>query len=91
MHVLRRFREAVVSGGSILDLQVIRPQPRIETEGRLLHVADGSPLFEGADTARADCWCRGSACCLPLRSKLFTHARASSSVAWTAKCVFLIR
>ena len=39
MHVLRRFREAVVPGGVVLDLQVIRPHPRVETEGRLLYVA----------------------------------------------------
>ena len=53
MHVLRRFREAVVRDGILLDLQVIRPHPRVETEGRLVYVADGSPLFEGADAARA--------------------------------------
>ena len=53
MHVLRRFREAVVRGGILLDLQVIRPHMRIESEGRLIYVADGSPLFEWADAARA--------------------------------------
>ena len=53
MHVLRRFREAVIPGGIVLDLQVIRPDPRVEAEGRLVYVADGSPLFEGADAARA--------------------------------------
>ena len=53
MHVLRRFREAVTPGGVVLDLQVIRPHPRVEAEGRLVYVADGSPLFEGADAARA--------------------------------------
>jgi hypothetical protein len=37
----------------LLDLQVIRPHPRIEAEGRVLYIADGSPLFEGADAARA--------------------------------------
>lgn len=53
MHVLRRFREAAIPGGVVLDLQVIRPHPRVEAEGRLVYVADGSPLFEGADAARA--------------------------------------
>src|SRR5262249_32450345 len=36
-----------------LDLQVIRPHPRIEAEGRAVYIADGSPLFERADAARA--------------------------------------
>jgi hypothetical protein len=53
VHVLRRFREAVIPAGIVLDLQVIRPHPRVEAEGRLVYVADGSPLFEGADAARA--------------------------------------
>jgi len=53
VHVLRRFREAVTPGGIVLDLQVVRPDPRVEAEGRLVYVADGSPLFEGADAARA--------------------------------------
>jgi hypothetical protein len=53
VHVLRRFREAVVQDGILLDLQVIRPHPRIESEGRLVYVADGSPLFKGVGAARA--------------------------------------
>jgi len=53
VHVLRRFRDAVIPRGIVLDLQVIRPHPRVEAEGRLVYVADGSPLFEGADAARA--------------------------------------
>ncbi len=53
MHVLRRFREAVVPGGILLDLQVVRPHPHIEAEGRTLYVADAGPLFEWADAARA--------------------------------------
>ena len=53
MHVLRRFREAVIPGGIVLDLQVIRPHPGVEAEGQLVYVADASPLFEGADAARA--------------------------------------
>jgi hypothetical protein len=37
----------------MLDLQVIRPDPRVELEGGLVCEADGSPLFETADAARA--------------------------------------
>jgi hypothetical protein len=37
----------------MLDLQVIRPDPRVEmVDGRLLCEADGNPLFEYADAAR---------------------------------------
>jgi hypothetical protein len=53
VHVLRRFRKALVPDGIVLDLQVIRPHPRVETDGRPLCVADGDPLFAGADAARA--------------------------------------
>lgn len=53
MHVLRRFREALVPGGIVLDLQVIRPDPRVESDGELVCEVDGSPLFETADAARA--------------------------------------
>jgi hypothetical protein len=53
VNVLRRFREALVPDGVVLDLQVIRPHPRIEAAGRVLCVADGSPLFVAADAARA--------------------------------------
>ena len=53
VHVLRRFREALVPNGIVLDLQVIRPNPRVEVDGRVLGVIDGSPLFAGADPARA--------------------------------------
>jgi hypothetical protein len=52
VHVLRRFREALVPGGIMLDLQVIRPHPRVEVNGRLLCEADGTALFESADAAR---------------------------------------
>jgi len=52
VHVLHRFREAVVRGGILLDLQVIRPHMRIESDGRLIYVADGRPLFEWADAAQ---------------------------------------
>ena len=53
MHVLRRSHEALVPNGTMLDLQVIRPDPRVETvDGRLLCEADGTALFEHADAAR---------------------------------------
>jgi hypothetical protein len=53
VHVLRRSREALVPQGIALDLQVIRPHPRVELEGRVFCEADGTPLFESADAARA--------------------------------------
>lgn len=51
--VLRRMVGAVKRGGSVLDLQVIRPNPRVECGGRVLCEADGSPLFVAADASRA--------------------------------------
>ena len=53
MHVLRRSREALVREGIALDLQVIRPDPRVELDGHLFCEADGTALFEPADAARA--------------------------------------
>jgi hypothetical protein len=53
VHVLRRSYEALVPNGTMLDLQVIRPDPRVEAgDGRLLCEADGTALFEYADAAR---------------------------------------
>jgi hypothetical protein len=53
VHVMRRSYEALVPDGTMLDLQVIPPDPRVETvDGRLLCEADGNPLFEYADAAR---------------------------------------
>jgi hypothetical protein len=52
VHVPRRFCEALVPGGLVLDLQVIRPHPRVELHGELVCVADGTPLFLSADAAR---------------------------------------
>jgi len=52
VYVLRRFRDALVPDGIVLDLQVIRPHPRIESDGRTFCEADGGPLFEWADAAR---------------------------------------
>jgi len=53
VHVLRRLREALVPEGIVLDLQVIRPHPLVEVDGRVLCEIDGSPLFVGADAACA--------------------------------------
>jgi hypothetical protein len=53
VHVLRRFRESLVPGGLMLDLQVIRPDPVVELDGRPLCIIDGSPVFAGADAATA--------------------------------------
>jgi hypothetical protein len=52
VHVLRRFRSALRPDGIVLDLQVVRPDPRVEADGRVLCEIDGSPLFAGADAAR---------------------------------------
>ena len=53
VHVLRRCREALGPDGVMLDLQVIRPNPRVEVDGRLVCEPDGEPLFAYADAARA--------------------------------------
>jgi hypothetical protein len=53
VNVLGQMLEALVPGGLVLDLQVIRPNPRVEVEGRLVCEIDGEPLFEWADAATA--------------------------------------
>ena len=53
MNVLERMVEAVEPGGSVLDLQVIRPNPLVELDGRVVCEIDGEPLFEWADAATA--------------------------------------
>ncbi len=53
MHVLRKMVDAVRPGGLVLDLQVIRPDPVVESDGRILCEIDGEPLFRTADTAAA--------------------------------------
>src|ERR687892_114592 len=53
VHVLRRFREALVPAGVMLDLQVIRPDPVVEVGGAPVCEIDGSPLFATADSATA--------------------------------------
>jgi hypothetical protein len=45
--------EAVAPGGLVLDLQVIRPNPQVELDGRVVAEIDGEPLFEWADAATA--------------------------------------
>ena len=53
MHVLRNMVEAVKPGGLVLDLQVIRPNPTAEVDGRVVCEIDGEPLFRTADAATA--------------------------------------
>jgi hypothetical protein len=45
--------EAVEAGGLALDLQVIRPDPEVVLDGRVVARIDGQPLFEWADAATA--------------------------------------
>jgi hypothetical protein len=45
--------DAVKPGGFVLDLQVIRPNPTVEVDGRALCEIDGEPLFRTADAATA--------------------------------------
>lgn len=53
MDALSNMIEAAVRGGSILDLQVIRPDPYVELDGRVVARIGGEPLFEWADAATA--------------------------------------
>jgi hypothetical protein len=53
VHVLRNMVEAVKIGGLALDLQVIRPNPVVEVDGRVVCEIDGEPLFRTADAATA--------------------------------------
>jgi hypothetical protein len=53
VNVLGRMLEALRPGGIVLDLQVIRPNPQVELDGRLVAEIDGEPLFEWADAATA--------------------------------------
>jgi hypothetical protein len=53
VHVLRNMVEAVKLGGVVLDLQVIRPNPLVEVDCRVLCEIDGAPLFRLADAAVA--------------------------------------
>jgi len=51
VNVLSRMIDAARPGGKILDLQVIRPDPFIELEGRPMARIDGAGLFAWADAA----------------------------------------
>jgi hypothetical protein len=53
VHVLRNMVNAVKPDGLVLDLQVIRPDPRVEVGGRMVCEIDGQPLFRLADAAAA--------------------------------------
>jgi len=53
VHVLRKMVDAVKPGGAVLDLQVIRPNPVVESDDRFVCEIDGEPLFRGADAATA--------------------------------------
>jgi hypothetical protein len=53
VHVLRNMVEAVKPGGLVLDLEVIRPNPVVETDSRDVCEIDGEPLFRTADAATA--------------------------------------
>ena len=53
MYVLGQMVEAVKPGGHLLDLQVIRPDPVVELDGRVVCEIDGEPLFISADAATA--------------------------------------
>lgn len=53
MHALSRMIDAAAPGGGILDLQVIRPDPYVELDGRVLGRIDGTALFVWADAATA--------------------------------------
>jgi hypothetical protein len=51
--VLTNMVGAVKPGGLVFDLQVIRPDPVVETDGRILCEIDGAALFRTADAAVA--------------------------------------
>ena len=54
MHVLGNMVEAVKPGGFVLDLQVIRPNPTAEVDGRVVCEIEGEALFRTADAATSD-------------------------------------
>ena len=53
MYVLPNMVEAAKGGATVLDLQVIRPNPQVECDGRVLCEIDGEALFRTADAATA--------------------------------------
>jgi hypothetical protein len=54
VHVLRRFRKALVPQGLLLDLQVIPPDPIVELDDRTVCKVDGSALLDAAAAAAAE-------------------------------------
>lgn len=44
-------RRSLKPGGVVLDLQVIRPNPLVEVDGRVVCEIDGEPLFRKTDAA----------------------------------------
>lgn len=53
VHVLHRFRRALVPGGTILDLQAIAPGPVAEMDGDVVCRLEGGTLLEDAAAAAA--------------------------------------
>lgn len=53
MDALRTMVDAVRPGGLVLDLQVIKPQPRVEVAGAPVGEVDGTALFVRAEAATA--------------------------------------
>ena len=53
MSALSRMIDAARRGGHILDLQVVRPDPLIELDGRAIAHINGTALFAWADAAVA--------------------------------------
>jgi hypothetical protein len=53
VYVLGQMVAAVMLGGQVFDLQVIRPNPVVEVDGCVVCEIDGEPLFVSADAATA--------------------------------------
>jgi hypothetical protein len=53
VHVLSNMVTSVKPSGLVFDLQVIRPDPRVEVDGGVVCEIDGEPLFRLADAAAA--------------------------------------
>jgi SAM-dependent methyltransferase len=53
VRALRRFREALAPGGTILDLQVVAPEPTVEVNGEVVCRLEGGALLDDAATAAA--------------------------------------
>ena len=53
MYVLGQMVIAMKPGGEVLDLQVIRPNPVLEANARVICEIDGETLFRTADAATA--------------------------------------